>query len=67
MIHCVLVLMATTITQAFRITFKQCLFIILKLITFTFSGSCGGQYKNLKNFTEGRLCFQKHDFGISAE
>ena len=33
MIHCVLVLMTTTITQAFCIKFKQCLFIILKLIT----------------------------------
>ena len=33
MIHCVLVLMITTITQAFCIKFKQCLFIILKLIT----------------------------------
>ena len=33
MIHYVLVLMATTITQAFCIKFKQCLFIILKLIT----------------------------------
>ena len=32
-IHCVLVLMTTTITQAFCIKFKQCLFIILKLIT----------------------------------
>ena len=33
MIHCVLALMTTTITQAFCIKFKQCLFIILKLIT----------------------------------
>ena len=33
MIHCVLVLMTTTITQAFCIKFKQCLLIILKLIT----------------------------------
>ena len=33
MIHCVLVLMTTTITQAFCIKFKQCLFIILKIIT----------------------------------
>ena len=32
-IHCVLVLMTTTITQAFCIKLKQCLFIILKLIT----------------------------------
>ena len=32
MIHCV-VLMTTTITQAFCIKFKQCLFIILKLFT----------------------------------
>ena len=35
MIHCVLVLMTTTITQDFCIKFKQCLFIILKLITHT--------------------------------
>ena len=33
MIHCVLVLMTTTITQVFCIKFKQCLLIILKLIT----------------------------------
>ena len=33
MIHCVLVLMTTTIKQVFCIKFKQCLFIILKLIT----------------------------------
>ena len=33
MIHCVLVLMTTTIAQVFCIKFKQCLFIILKLIT----------------------------------
>ena len=33
MIHCVLALMTRTITQAFCIKFKQCLFIILKLIT----------------------------------
>ena len=33
MIHCVLPLMATTITQAFCVKFKQFLFIILKLIT----------------------------------
>ena len=33
MLHCVLVLMATTITQAFHFKFKQCLFIILKPIT----------------------------------
>ena len=33
MIHCVLVLMTTTIKQDFCIEFKQCLFIILKLIT----------------------------------
>ena len=33
MIHCVLVLMKTTIAQAFGIKFKQCLFITLKLIT----------------------------------
>ena len=33
MIHCVLVMMTTTITQAFCIKFKQCLFVILKLIT----------------------------------
>ena len=32
MIHCVLVLITTTITQAFCGKFKQCLFIILKLI-----------------------------------
>ena len=32
-IHFILVLMTTTITQAFCIKFKQCLFIILKLIT----------------------------------
>ena len=31
--HCVLVLMTTTITQAFCIKFKQCFFSILKLIT----------------------------------
>ena len=34
MIHCVLVLMTTTIPQAYCINFKQCLFIILKLITY---------------------------------
>ena len=33
MIHCVSVLTTTTITQDFCIKFKQCLFIILKLIT----------------------------------
>ena len=33
MIHCVLVLITTTITQAFCIKIKQYLFIILKLIT----------------------------------
>ena len=33
MILCILVLMTATITQAFCIKFKQCLFIILKLIT----------------------------------
>ena len=33
-IHCVLVLMTTTITQAFCIKLKQYLFIILKLITY---------------------------------
>ena len=33
MIHYVLVLMTTTITQVFCIKFKQCLFFILKLIT----------------------------------
>ena len=33
MIHCVLVLMTITIIQAFSINFKQCLFLILKLIT----------------------------------
>ena len=33
MIHSVLVLMTTTITQALCIKFKKCLFIILKLIT----------------------------------
>ena len=33
MICCVLVLMTTFITQVFCIKFKQCLFIILKLIT----------------------------------
>ena len=33
MIHCVLYLMTTTITQAFCIKFKQHLFSILKLIT----------------------------------
>ena len=33
MIHCVLVLMTITIIQAFCINFKQCLFLILKLIT----------------------------------
>ena len=33
MIHCVLVLMTTTIAQAFCIKFKQGLFIILKLMT----------------------------------
>ena len=33
MIHCVLVLMATTITQVFGIKLKKCLFIILKLTT----------------------------------
>ena len=32
MIHCVLVLMTTNITQAFCIKFKHCLFIILKLM-----------------------------------
>ena len=32
-IYCVFVLMATTNTQAFCINFKQCLFIILKLVT----------------------------------
>ena len=32
-----------------------------------FSGRCGGQYKNYKNFMEERLCSHKHDFGISAE
>ena len=32
-VHCVLVLMTTTITQTLCIKFKQCLFIILKLIT----------------------------------
>ena len=31
-VHCVLVLMTATIIQAFGIKFKQCLFIILKLI-----------------------------------
>ena len=35
MIHYVLVLMTTTVTQALCIKFKQCLFIILKLITHT--------------------------------
>ena len=33
MIRCALVLMIATITQAFYIKFKQCLFIILKLVT----------------------------------
>ena len=33
MTNCVLVLMTTTITQAFYIKFKQCFLIILKLIT----------------------------------
>ena len=33
MIHCVLVLMKITITQAFCIKFNKCLFIILMLIT----------------------------------
>ena len=33
MINCVLVLITTTITQVFCIKFKQCLFIILNLIT----------------------------------
>ena len=33
MIHCVLFLMTTTIIQAFCIKFKQCLLIILELIT----------------------------------
>ena len=34
MIHCVLVLTTAIITQAFCIKFKQCLIIILKLITY---------------------------------
>ena len=34
MIHCVLVLMTTRITQTFCIKFKKCLFIILKLPTY---------------------------------
>ena len=33
MIHCVLFLMTTTIIQAFCIKYRQCLLIILKLIT----------------------------------
>ena len=33
MIHCASFLIAITITQAFCIKFKQCLFITLKLIT----------------------------------
>ena len=73
LIYCVLVLMTATITQAFCIKFKQCLFIILKLITHPtynkkliyFSDSCGEQYKNYKNFMD--LCSHKPDFGISAE
>ena len=35
MIHCVLFLMTTSMIQAFCIKFKQCLLIILKLITHT--------------------------------
>ena len=30
-----------------------------------FSDSCGGQYKNYKNFMD--LCSHKDDFGISAK
>ena len=32
-IHCVLVLIETIMAQAFWINFKQCLFIVLELIT----------------------------------
>ena len=73
MIHCVLVLMTTTITQAFCIKFKQCLFIILKIITHIWEKTnlllwqLWRTAQNYKNFMEERLCSHKHDFGIGAE